>query len=417
VVGSTENAKERVVRGSPKDKSFSVLYIENERLRGAFLLDQSLVEAKAAGALIANRSDISATKTKLSDIGFPLNRAAVQTVIVLQGGGALGAFECGVVKALEERNIHADLVAGVSIGAFNAAIIAANPGTATHALEAFWRELSLDTLDIPNEELRRAISSLQSLVFGSPHFFRPRWFEPILSPAQLLTSWTSLYDASPLKTTLSKYVAFEKLRDSPVRLLLTAVDVETAQLTVFDSYVDGITPEHVLASGSLPPGFSWTTIGGRHYWDGGLVSNSPLDQVIEVGGLTGKNVFVVNLWADKRALPNSIPEVLARRDEIVFAEKIRRNLRTWEYIDNYRKLVEEVMASLDPKTAEQISKRPRYIETMGEACPLSVTRITREPVEGESATRDYEFSRKSIDQHIADGYALTAKTLEAAGHS
>ena len=148
-----------------------------------------------------------------------------------------------------------------------------------------------------------------------------------------------------------------------------------------------ITPEHVLASGSLPPGFSWTTIAGRHYWDGGLVSNSPLDQVVEVGGLTGKNVFVVNLWADKRALPRSIPEVLARRDEIVFAEKIRRNIRTWEYIDNCRKLVEEVMASLDPKTADQISKRPRYIETVGEACPMSVTRITREPVEGESAAR------------------------------
>ena len=194
------------------------------------------------------------------------------------------------------------------------------------------------------------------------------------------------------------------------------MDVETGQLIVFDSYVDEITPEHVLASGSLPPGFSWTTIAGRHYWDGGLVSNSPLDQVVEVSGLTGKNVFVVNLWADKRALPSTLPEVLARRDEIVFAEKIRRNIRTWEYIDNYRKLVEEVMASLDPKAAERISKRPRYIETVGEACPLSVTRITREPVEGESATRDYEFSRKSIDQHISQGYALTAKILKNGGH-
>src|SRR5262245_62309553 len=327
VVGSTGDASERVIRGSVKDNnSFSVLYLDNKRLRGAFLLDQSLVEAKAAGALIANRSDISATKTKLSYTSFPLNRAAVQTVLVLQGGGALGAFECGVVKALEERNIHADLVAGVSIGAFNAAIIAANPGKATHALEDFWRKLSLDTPDIPNEELRRALSSWHSLVFGSPHFFRPRWFEPILSPDQLATSWTSFYDASPLKTTLSKYVAFEKLRDSPVRLLLTAVDVETGQLTIFDSYVDEITPEHVLASGSLPPGFSWTTIAGRYYWDGGLVSNSPLDQVVEIGGLTGKNVFVVNLWAHKRTLPRSIPEVIARRDEIVFAEKIRRNI-------------------------------------------------------------------------------------------
>src|SRR6476660_4001500 len=416
VVGDTEQASERIVRGSIETKPFSVLYLKKDTLRGAFLLEQSFVETKAAGGLIVNRCNLGPAKTKLADSHFPLNHAALQTVLILQGGGALGAFECGVVKALEERNIHPDLIAGVSIGAINAAIIASNPGHATDPLEAFWRELSLDTPDLPDEDLRRALSSLQSLMFGSPHFFRPRWFEPILSPAQLPTSWTSLYDASPLKTTLSKYVVFEKLRDSPVRLLLTAVDVETGKLTIFDSYVDEITPEHILASGSLPPGFSWTTIAGRHYWDGGLVSNSPLDQVVEIGGLTGKNVFVVNLWADKRALPRSIPEVLARRDEIVFAEKIRRNIRTWGYIDNYRKLVEEVMSSLDPKTAEQISKRPRYIETVGEACPMSVTRITREPVEGESVFRDYEFSRKSIDQHIADGYAQTMKTLKTAGH-
>jgi NTE family protein len=123
--------------------------------------------------------------------------------------------------------------------------------------------------------------------------------------------------------------------------------------------------------------------------------------VIEVGGLTGKNVYVVNLWLAKRALPHSIPEVLARRDEIVFAEKIRRNIRTWEYIDDYRQLVEEIMASVEPNTAAQIRRRPRYIETVGETCPLSVTRINREPVEGESLSRDYEFSRKSIDQLIA----------------
>jgi len=203
------------------------------------------------------------------------------------------------------------------------------------------------------------------------------------------------------------------LRDSPVRLVLTAVDVETGQLVIFDSYVDEITPEHILASGSLPPGFPWTTVDGKHYWDGGLVSNSPLDQVVEVGGLTDKNVYIVNLWLglDQRALPQSIPEVLARRDEIRFAEKIRRNIRTWAYIDDYRKLVEEIIARLEPKIAEQIKRRPHYIETVGEAGPLSITRITREPVEGESVSRDYEFSRKSIDQYIAQGYLVTAKTL------
>jgi NADPH-dependent 2,4-dienoyl-CoA reductase/sulfur reductase-like enzyme/predicted acylesterase/phospholipase RssA len=313
VVGSTEQASERILRGATNENSFSVLYLDQERVRGAFLLEQSLVETRAASALIANRSEIAANKAKLSDMRSPLNRAAVQTVLILQGGGALGAFECGVVKALEERSIYPDLAAGVSIGAFNAAIIAANPGNASTALEAFWRDLSVDTPDVPNEELRRAVSSFQSLMFGAPKFFRPRWFEPILSPAQLPTNWTSFYDPSPLKATLTKYVAFDKLRDSPVRLLITAVDVETGQLATFDSYVDEISPEHILASGSLPPGFPWTTIDGKHYWDGGLVSNSPLDQVVEIGGLAGKNIYIVNLWLGKRTLPHSIAQVLARR--------------------------------------------------------------------------------------------------------
>jgi NADPH-dependent 2,4-dienoyl-CoA reductase/sulfur reductase-like enzyme/predicted acylesterase/phospholipase RssA len=413
VVGDTEETSERIVRGSIENKPFSVLYLKDDALRGAFLLEQSFVETKAAGGLIVNRCNLGPAKTKLTDDRFPLSQAALQTVLILQGGGALGAFECGVVKALEERNIHPDLIAGVSIGAINAAIIASNPRRATEPLEVFWRELSLDTPDLPDENLRRSLSSLQSLMFGSPHFFRPRWFEPIRTPAELPTQWKSFYDLSPLKTTLIKYVAFDKLKDSPVRLVLSAVDVETGQLAIFDSYVDDITPDHILASGSLPPGFPWTTIQGKHYWDGGLVSNSPLDQVVEVGGLTGKDVYIVNLWLDKRALPQSIPEVLARRDEILFAEKFRRSVRSWEYVDGYRQLVEEVMAHLEPNVAEQIRRRPRYIETVGESCPLSITRISRESLEGEPVSRDYEFSRKSIDQHIAQGYQVTTKLLQS----
>jgi NTE family protein len=415
VVGATVERDERIVRGAVENNSFSVLYLQDNRLRGAFLLEQSLVEAKAAGALVVNRSDLAATKAALADSRIPLDRAAVQTVLILQGGGALGAFECGVVKALEERRIYPDLVAGVSIGAFNAAIIAGNPRHATAALEAFWRELSLYTPDVLDEETRRAVSSLQSVVFGAPNFFQPRWFQPVLSLAQLPAYWTSFYDPSPLKITLGRYIAFDKLKDSPVRLVLSAVDVETGELATFDSYVDDITPEHILASGSLPPGFPWTTIGGKHYWDGGLVSNSPLDQVMELGGLTGKNIYIVNLWRGKRSLPQSIPEVLARRDEIFFAEKIRKSTRTWEHIDNYRRLVEDILGSVEPNIAEQIKRRPHYIETFGEAGPLSITRITREAEAGELASRDYEFSRKSIEGHMARGYDIARKVLESGG--
>jgi NADPH-dependent 2,4-dienoyl-CoA reductase/sulfur reductase-like enzyme/predicted acylesterase/phospholipase RssA len=413
LIGSTEQCNERIVRGAGGDKSFSVLYLDGDRMRGAFLLDQSFLETKAAGALISNRSNIAASKAKLPDPSSPLSQAAVQTVLILQGGGALGAFECGVVKALQEHAIRPDLVAGVSIGAFNAAIIAGNPENPAAALEAFWRDLSLNTPDTGDEDLRRAIASTQVLMFGSPHFFQPRWLEPA-SFARFPINWTSFYDPSPIKATLGRYVAFDKLADSPVRLLVTAVNVENGQLTTFDSYVDKISPDHVLASGSLPPGFPWTTINGSHYWDGGLVSNSPLDQVVEIGGLTNKKVFIVNLWPDKRTLPRSMPEVLARRDEIFFAEKARRNLRTWAYINNCRQLVEDMVACLEPHLAEQVQRRPLYIETMGESCPLSIIRITREPVPGESTSRDYEFSRTSIEQHIRHGYASTIKILEPA---
>jgi NTE family protein len=137
-----------------------------------------------------------------------------------------------------------------------------------------------------------------------------------------------------------------------------------------------------------------------------------LDQVIELGGLTGKQVYIVNLWAGKRVLPRSIPEVLARRDEIFFAEKIRRNVRNWEYVDNYRRLVEEIMGNVEPRIANQIRRRPLYIETVGEAGPLSITRITRQHHESELVSRDYEFSRKTIAEHIAQGYELASKTLE-----
>ena len=114
-------------------------------------------------------------------------------------------------------------------------------------------------------------------MFGVPQFFKPRWFMPMLSLEQMPSHWSSLYDTTPAIKLLEKYVDFSKLKSSPVRLMVSAVDIQTSELVVFDSYVDDLTPEHIIASGSLPPGFPWTTIDGKHYWDGGIVSNSPLD--------------------------------------------------------------------------------------------------------------------------------------------
>ncbi len=412
VVGDVAEADERIVRGNPADKSFSILYLKDKRLHAALLLERPLMEQKAAGSLIVNRIGLASCGPELADPAFPLEKTATQTVLILQGGGALGAFECGVVKAMEEKGIYPDIVAGISIGAFNAAIIAGHPRQAAPALEAFWNELSLDTPPALTEALRRMFSANQALVFGSPNFFRPRWLMPMLAPQQWPVNWTSFYDPSPVIGLLRRYVEFEKLKDGPVRLMVGAVNVETAELETFDSFIDELTPDHVLASGSLPPGFPWTTIDGKHYWDGGIVSNSPLDQVAESTGLTSKKVYIVNLYPGRKPLPRQMLEVLTRRDEILYAERINRSLRTRELIENLRGLVEDITGCLDSAVADQIRQRPNYIEAMGESCALSITRILHEGEPEESASKDYDFSRQTIKEHIEHGYRAAQAALE-----
>jgi predicted acylesterase/phospholipase RssA len=268
-----------------------VLYLADAVPRALFTIGRPARETMAIRSLIRYRTNIGRFEAQLGRKGFVLSDIPSQTVLVLQGGGAMGAFECGVVKALEQFEVHPDIVAGVSIGAFNGAIVASHPRHATEALEAFWHDLAVASPLLADERLRQFWSSLAIMAFGVPRFFTPRWWS--LEPDDWTHAWTSVYDHRPVRKLLEQYVDFAALKSSPVRLLVSAVDVETAQLEVFDSYVGDFTVDHLLASGSLPPGLPWTTIGGRHYWDGGIVSNSPLDHVVERCGAAGKRVIVV----------------------------------------------------------------------------------------------------------------------------
>src|SRR5581483_11026158 len=288
-LGNPDGSETLIERGSLRERSYALIYLKDDMAKALFAIGRPAIETKAIEALIRYRVNLHGTVDKLSDPAFPLEQIPNQTALILQGGGAIGAFECGVVKALEELQIYPDVVAGVSIGAFNGAIIAGNPRHAGAALEAFWRELAVNTPDLPNwgpgQAIENAFSAWYCFMFGAPRFFRPRWFNPICSLDQVPLAWTSFYDPSPAKEIIARYVDFPALKKSPVRLLISAVDVETAELRVFDSYSDDITPDHILASGSLPPAFPWTTIAGRHYWDGGIFSNSPLEQVVERCGV------------------------------------------------------------------------------------------------------------------------------------
>uniref|UniRef100_UPI003F496284 FAD-dependent oxidoreductase n=1 Tax=Cupriavidus yeoncheonensis TaxID=1462994 RepID=UPI003F496284 len=407
-LGSVKSFDHCISRGSLEDGSFALFYLKNDVLRACFSMGRPASETLAAELLIRHGTNLSAIKGKLSDTAFPLDSIPSQTVLILQGGGALGAFECGVVKALDEASIRPDVIAGVSIGAFNGAIIASNPDNASAALEGFWRELSLATPEAPTETWRRALSSWWTMWIGSPKFFLPNWWQPWLPPPW---HWKSLYDTSPARALLEKYVDFGTLKDSPIRLFVSTVNVETAALDVFDSYADNLTIDHILASGSLPPAFPWTAIRGKYYWDAGIVSNSPLEFINERCGEISKRVFIVDLFPNEQPLPENLAEVMVRRDEIVYAERIRNELRARERIGDLRSLVTEIMENIDPETCERLRQRPSFIRLMGNAAPTTITRIINQVKEGDPQYINGDFSWQTVERHKKVGFETAKKAL------
>ena len=295
------------------------------------------------------------------------------------------------------------------IGAFNGAIIAGNPGkAAAAALDAFWNDLAVATPDAPTEAWRQALASWWSIWFGFPRFFLPHWQLPL---DELPWNWTSLYDFAPARTLLEKYVDFSRLRESPVRLLVSTVNVETAQLEVFDSRADDITVDHILASGSLPAAFPWTTIQGKHYWDAGIVSNSPLELVTERCGEVGKRVFIVDLFASQQRLPENLAEVLMRREEIVYSERVRSDVRHRERIGDFRSLVYEIMDNLEPEAGQRLRQSPRFIQRMADTAPTTITRIVNEAAAGEPPFAANNFSALTIERLKKAGYHMAKRAI------
>jgi NTE family protein len=410
--GALEGVDEMVERGSLADKAYALFYLKKNVPQALFTMGRPPSETIATESFIRNRFDLTAVKNKLSDPRFLLEDIPAQTVFILQGGGAMGAFESGAVKALIEAKIFPNIIAGVSIGAFNAAIIAGNPDHAISALEDFWKDLSLNIPDIGGENVRSIYSSWYSLAFGMPRFFQPRWLKFPQSPDDYPLHWISFYDSAPMKELLLKHVDFPSLKTSPIRLLVNAVNAETAELVTFDSYSDDITADHIVASGSLPPGLPWTTIQGKPYWDGGMISNSPLEQVIERCGATGKSVYIIDLYPLHKALPRNLMGVMLRKDEIIYSERVRKDAQTQELAHDFRRLIDEIMISVESMTAGEIRQRPHYIQMMGDLAPLTITRIVREDKSNEWQSNDHDFSRRSITQYMQEGYSMACKVLK-----
>src|ERR1700757_346451 len=252
--------------------------------------------------------------------------------LLLQGGGALGAYQGGVYEALAEADIHPDWMVGISIGAINAAIIAGNPPNArVDRLREFWTQVTSNgawdwsrnpLLELArNDDARNLINQMSANVaapFGAAGFFSARPVVPWLQPLGSLGA-TSFYDTKHLKNTLERLVDFDRLHAGVTRFSAGAVNVRTGNFVYFDTNTHKITPEHVMASGALPPGFPPVEIDGEHYWDGGLVSNTPLQWVIESNPRRQDTLaFQVDLWSSQGQLPRNLVEVVPRQKEIQF---------------------------------------------------------------------------------------------------
>ena len=404
LVGFPSPANERIDRGSLETGQFEAMYLHHDVQCAFFTLGRSSANTRAAEDLIRNHVALKRCKAALRNPAFALAKIPAPVVYVLQGGGAFGAFECGAIDALHKRGIRPDVVAGVSIGAFNGAIVAGNPDHAGEALMAFWHDLSTTSAFSGDEATRRLWSSQQIALFGVPGFFEPRWTQIWQNFGQMPSNWSSLYDFSAAKKLLHQYVDFDKLKHSPVRLLVTAVDVQSSEVVLFDSYLDTFTVDHVLASGSLPPAFPWVTIGDRHYWDAGIVSNSPLQPTLSRIGHTGKEIYFIDLFPGHRDnLPESFTEVSARRDEIVFSDRLKHDDHQQDTINNYQQLVAGLMAELPPASAQRLSREPLYIQLIDQTKPNKSIRISRHTDPEHPAPKAYDFSDQTIAQLIADG--------------
>ena len=289
----------------------------------------------------------------------PVKRMAVarpercdRIALVLQGGGALGAYQAGVYQALHEAGIEPDWVSGVSIGAVNSAIIAGNrPENRLTRLRQFWEKITARTIWFytPDGDIyrkaRNATSAFEAMTLGQPGFFKPRFPGPWMSAAGAEDA-TSYYDTGPLRDTLLELVDFDILNQKAVHFSVGAVNVATGNFTVFDNRKETIQPEHIMASGALPPALPMVRIGSDYYWDGGIVSNTPLQYLLEQDDDLNSLVFQVDLFSARGPLPRDIQDVMARQKDIMYSSRTRYNTDVFKRIHDLKTLLLEALQKI-----------------------------------------------------------------------
>ncbi|MFZ6689891.1 patatin-like phospholipase family protein [Undibacterium sp. SXout11W] len=332
------------------------------------------------------------------------------TVLILQGGGALGAYQAGVYQELHEHHTPLDWVIGTSIGAINGALIAGNPPEKrVEQLRAFWDSLAPHAIHRSNfwpsmapwAGVSSTLNTVGTMMNGVDGFFKPRPGAAWDINAKVPLNQVAFYDTSPLKSTLEKYVDFDYLNQGKVRLSVCAVDLDNGQSTVFDSSKEAIRPEHIMASGALPPGFPPVEIDGRAYWDGGVYSNSPLEIFLEEGDKNDALCFMIDLWDPTETRPSSISEAMARYKNIQYASRSKEQLLAHQKIHDLQKAIRTLSEHLPE--AERNNKKLKPLISLGCDHTINVVNLIMKALPDDHYFKDVDFSSSTIQTRWESG--------------
>lgn len=361
-----------------------------------------------------------ATKTdKVLDL--PFERVA----LLLQGGGALGSYQCGVFQALDEAGIRPNCVSGISIGAINAALIAGNaPEDRQQALTSFWEQVTkppfgspfyrpmLDHFSRYGDQIHGYMNqahAMANVAGGAPGFFTPRRILPFFSPSGTPAA-ESFYDTSPLRDTLVDLVDFDRINSGEIWFSVGAVNVRTGNFEFFDNSQRVIRPEHIMASGALPPGFPAVEVDGELYWDGGLVSNTPLDWVLAPDARADTLAFQVDLWRAQGEVPKSVMDLDLRQKDIRFSSRTRNSTSSFRSMQRARRALHRLLEHV-PDHSVLSDEDCALLNEVADEKVYNIVHIIYRAKVYEGSAKDCEFSRSTMESHWASGLEDARRAL------
>lgn len=352
--------------------------------------------------------------------------------LVLQGGGALGSYQAGVIQGLSEINLDLNWVAGISIGAINCALVAGNaPKDRLSKLNEFWDTICqppslmsesfsnmfgvfgpiaepFKSLTMANtERMFGSLSATQTMLEGQPGFFSPRPMAPGGGGPDL----TSYYETQPLVETLERLVDFDRINSNEMRVSIGATNVQTGNFVYFDNTEMRLEPKHFIASGALPPGFPAVEIDGEFYWDGGCVSNTPLDYVLNTLPRKDTLVFQVDLWSARGKLPTDIFEVLERQKDIQYSSRTRGVTNQLNDIQRLRQILWDTIARIP----EEVREKDPYFDAVAKralGARFNCIQLIYKNKPTAGHYKDFEFSHETMTHHWQTGLADVRRTLE-----